>query len=688
MRRLDGSFLVQCLLTSCLLVTTGCGAGEGKLYWPEPEEVPVYCTGRLYATELLPLDGLASFVFTDRVPDSASPDESWFASEDGGKTFGSGASASPVATADGTLVDLAYMHGMPHTPDDPSLASSSDGGVTWQLIESSPEMIRSLYRFPDGTLFAINSSPYPQLFRSDDGLNWTWLSPPKFRQATFGEDAIYLHGIDQPGLIRSKDKGASWQAIEPQDGDLYSASPAWRVAAGTGGHVVFVPADGAGWPFEGCDMFWGLWRSEDYGDTWVNDLWFGIDTPTPCNAGRPREVVVGEQDRIWLIWDRGRSAFDTFVPLQIWSSDNWGESWRYMKPTYKGWTPEVDPPPYGVVPAATANGLVYRLDVDDTAEYHKTVWCELGGKQPAGFDAVPAPVQDVAEGEIGLAVRFGSGLSSYGLMVTQAGEGLRWEAGATLISGLPGSEPWWDMPGDDWILRGAGEGGIIGTPMWYVLVENFKTGKRTFMTLDDAHKDSKVGYGVEATKSFPGGDGAMEEFQIIGMQIDHYGTPWMDTDKGMQPLKVLQERTTWPEVSKFLPADSALSRFANVAWVFSYTDELHNERWVNRIDLPEWDGVMPCDTGVASADCAPASGWWGRGAVDADDRLYFVDRSTHSVVRWDPAAPENGWQPIADGFRGPQAVVVDIQDPDKLWILDDDLYLARPKDGVVIRRHD
>ena len=678
---------LPCLLAqvALLVALASCGAADSGPYWPIPEEVPVVCTGRIYATTLSPVDGLNSFVFSDRVPGFLTPDENWFKSEDGGVTFTPHGTPG-VALSDGTLVDSAYKQGLAGLPDDPGIARSTDDGESWQVVEGSPTMIIAVHVLSDDTLFAINDSPYPQLFRSDDlGLTWIWLTPPKFRELAVGGEAIYLYGHDQPGLVRSVDKGNTWQEIEPQDGDLYSASPAWRVAAGSGGRVLFVPSDGGGWPFVGCDLYWGLWRSEDYGDTWVNDLWFGRNTPTPCNAGRPREVVVGAQDKIHLVWDHGRSAFDTFVPLQIWSSDNWGQSWRYMKPRYVDWDPAMDPPAYPVVPVPTENGLIFRLDVAETPEHRKTVWCELGGNDPGGFDALPAPVEDVPAGEIGLAVRFGSGLSSYGLMVTRAGEKLRWETPAVLISGLPDSTPWWEHAGDDWMLRGAAEGGNEEHQLVYALIENFKTGKRSFITLDEAHEDIKTGIGMSEELKFRW-DEKRAPYQVIGLHIDSFGLPWVDTDRGMMALKNITESNNMPQVSKNLPADSALSRYAPVAWVFSVAADDPNERFVNRIDLASWDGSLPCDEGPGP-DCAPASGWWGKGSVDAADRLYFVDRETHSVVRWDPADP-SGWQTVADGFRGPQAVAVDITDPDKIWILDDDLYVARPKAGVVIRRHD
>jgi photosystem II stability/assembly factor-like uncharacterized protein len=186
-----------------------------------------------------------------------------------------------------------------------------------------------------GTIYAVGENRI--WTSSDTGLTWSQGGPAK--------DGIYRVALDessdkspgiyliwnsgwQGGVMKSLDAGAAW---EPRDQDLQAdlASNPTRAWAGKGGKSTALKVD----PFDPDVVFrtdwWGVWRSDDGGKTWVEKI-----AGAPNSVGS--DIVVSSDGKIFVATmdngllrssDAGKS-YQALFPKSGYKKDSNGHVWR------------------------------------------------------------------------------------------------------------------------------------------------------------------------------------------------------------------------------------------------------------------------------------------------------------------------------------------------------------------------
>ena len=248
---------------------------------------------------------------------------------------------------------------------------SRDGGRTW-AVSALPELgVYSLaVSRADGAVYA-GTEP-SRLFRSDDGgRSWrelesllelpsrpTWSFPPRpwtshvrwIAPSPHDADVI-LVGIELGGLMRSSDRGATWQDHRPgAQRDVHSL--AWhprvegRAYQAAGGGAAWSDDWGASWrpADEGRDRHyvWSVAVDPDDPEVWYLSASSG---PFAAHGGHdPQARIYGRQDGEWrpltgglpeplpampyaLVAEKGR-LLAGLADGQLWESSDHGNSWR------------------------------------------------------------------------------------------------------------------------------------------------------------------------------------------------------------------------------------------------------------------------------------------------------------------------------------------------------------------------
>jgi photosystem II stability/assembly factor-like uncharacterized protein len=251
------------------------------------------------------------------------------------------------------------------------LRRTSDGGRTWLDCELPAPGVFSVAVSPaDGAVYA-GTEP-SALFRSDNrGTTWheltallelpsrpTWRFPPRPWTshvrwiAPNPHDAdVLLVGIELGGLMRSVDRGASWQDHRPgAQRDVHSL--AWHPRAE--GRAYEAGGGGAAWSDDGGDT----WQAADVGRdrhyTWAVAVepddpmgWYVSASTGPFAAhggGEPEARIYAWRDGAWSPLAGGlpdplpampyalvateRHLFAGLADGQLWGSTDRGESWQ------------------------------------------------------------------------------------------------------------------------------------------------------------------------------------------------------------------------------------------------------------------------------------------------------------------------------------------------------------------------
>ena len=251
------------------------------------------------------------------------------------------------------------------------LRRTSDGGRTWLDCELPALAVFSVaVSAADGAVYA-GTEP-SALFRSDDGgATWreltallelpsrpTWSFPPRpwtshvrWIAPSPHDSDLLLVGIELGGLMRSVDRGASWQDHRPgAQRDVHAL--AWHPRAE--GRAYEAGGGGAAWSNDGGDT----WHAADYGRdrhyTWALAVepedpgaWYVSASTGPFAAhggGDPEARIYAWRDGAWRPLAGGlpeplpampyallateRRLFAGFVDGQLWESTDRGETWQ------------------------------------------------------------------------------------------------------------------------------------------------------------------------------------------------------------------------------------------------------------------------------------------------------------------------------------------------------------------------
>jgi photosystem II stability/assembly factor-like uncharacterized protein len=248
---------------------------------------------------------------------------------------------------------------------------TSDGGRTWVDCGLPAPAVFSLAVSPaDGAVYA-GTEP-SALFRSDDGgSTWreltallelpsrpTWRFPPRPWTshvrwiAPSPDDAdLLLVGIELGGLMRTRDRGASWQDHRPgAQRDVHSL--AWHPRVG--GRAYEAGGGGSAWSDDGGDTWTPADTGRDRNYTWSvavepddADAWYVSASTGPFAAhggGDPEAAIYAWSGSEWralagglpsplpampyaLLATAGR-LFAALADGQLWESPDRGETWH------------------------------------------------------------------------------------------------------------------------------------------------------------------------------------------------------------------------------------------------------------------------------------------------------------------------------------------------------------------------
>jgi BNR/Asp-box repeat len=280
-----------------------------------------------------------------------------------GSLDGSTAQCLAVDPRDGDVVYAGLRDG--------GVRRTGDGGRTWVDCGLPAPAVFSLAVSPaDGAVYA-GTEP-SALFRSDDGgETWreltallelpsrpTWRFPPRPWTshvrwiAPSPHDAdLLLVGIELGGLMRSRDRGASWQDHRPgAQRDVHSLAWHPRVA----GRAYEAGGGGSAWSDDGGDTWTPADTGRDRNYTWAvtvepddADAWYVSASTGPFAAhggGDPEALIYAWRESEWralagglpsplpampyaLLATKGR-LFAGLADGQLWESPDRGETWH------------------------------------------------------------------------------------------------------------------------------------------------------------------------------------------------------------------------------------------------------------------------------------------------------------------------------------------------------------------------
>jgi hypothetical protein len=256
------------------------------------------------------------------------------------------------------------------------LRKSADGGATWFDCRLPASQVFSVAVSPaDGAVYA-GCEP-SALFRSDDGgRSWreldsllnlpsqpTWSFPPRPWTshvrwiAPSPHDAdLLLVGIELGGLMRSTDRGLTWEDHRPgAQPDVHSL--AWHPSAP--GRAYEAGGGGAAWSADDGETWQAADEGRDRHYTWSvavdpedPDLWYvsASTGPRAAHRGRDPEAAIFSRrgDMPWeqirgglpeplpampyALATRGTHLYAGLADGHIWTSSDSAETWRVLEP--------------------------------------------------------------------------------------------------------------------------------------------------------------------------------------------------------------------------------------------------------------------------------------------------------------------------------------------------------------------
>ena len=251
------------------------------------------------------------------------------------------------------------------------LRRTSDGGRTWLDCELPAPGVFSVAVSPgDGAVYA-GTEP-SALFRSDDdGATWreltallelpsrpTWSFPPRpwtshvrWIAPNPNDADVLLVGIELGGLMRSVDRGASWQDHRPgAQRDVHSLAWHPRIEE----RAYEAGGGGTAWSEDGGDTWHPADAGRDRHYAWAvavdpddPSAWYVSASTGPFAAhrgGDPEARIYAWRDGVWSSLAGGlpeplpampyalvateRRVFAGFADGQLWASSDRGENWR------------------------------------------------------------------------------------------------------------------------------------------------------------------------------------------------------------------------------------------------------------------------------------------------------------------------------------------------------------------------
>lgn len=266
------------------------------------------------------------------------------------------------------------------------LFASDDEGTAWRCVGMEDRQVWQVRPARDEVLFAVTQPA--GLFRSEDrGRSWTEISsfaaapeatdwcvpldpplPGRARALVIDRDdpdRLWV-GVEVGGVMATTDAGATWKLVAPGDNpDLHMM---W---AHPGDPSTLFASTGYG-RFDGIaemvEPNAGVFRSQDYGDTWQY-AWHGITPryarPMCIDSRAPYALTVACAPTAFSAHDREGGA-----GAMLYRSDDQGDSWRSLcDPAHSPSTANfhgltVDPSRPGGVLAGTDTGEVWQVGED------------------------------------------------------------------------------------------------------------------------------------------------------------------------------------------------------------------------------------------------------------------------------------------------------------------------------------
>jgi hypothetical protein len=236
---------------------------------------------------------------------------------------------SMVTLANGDIIAIRVLDWISQAPDGTGGWRSTDRGVTWMRLDGFPEgYLSRLALSRGGDLYAMGRGALHR--SSNNATGWDSLVLP---DAAYQDIAVSPNGTvyittDSAGVLRSTDRGATWDAIGPRtgtafvarlgrisirrEGDLFVSmnvekevyhssddGATWRVINGTPQlHIASLAFDRYGAIYASTTTYStnrGTWRSTDDGVTWtrLSDTTMKIDYMQVDRKGRMLGVGIG-----------------------------------------------------------------------------------------------------------------------------------------------------------------------------------------------------------------------------------------------------------------------------------------------------------------------------------------------------------------------------------------------------------
>lgn len=248
-----------------------------------------------------------------------------YRSLDNGSTWALASAAVVVAATDQGMYALQWRSQgdalfICNPAGDKLLYRSTNQGITWAVVAGAPTGIESFQILPDGSMFL--SAAVGQIYKSLDGLTWTWLSSPRpttygifsgFKRMQYpGDGYLYIFPLIA-GFLRSTD-GLDWTWIYINNAQyasmLYTSSKELYICFIINGYIYRGLAGGTSFRVDtilGGDGIWARQLAEHHatkrvflaieGAVWVNSTL--VET---SNMGQPAtcldEVLVANKSHL------------------------------------------------------------------------------------------------------------------------------------------------------------------------------------------------------------------------------------------------------------------------------------------------------------------------------------------------------------------------------------------------------